>query len=102
MTPMATGGLTSGRGGVSYSGPHAHLAAATNAGDCTGACGGIEAVCCEAEGAVQNTNWQYVGDGRGAYSSVPQYGFVGEGRGSFEREVVTTYYGWKLTKCCMG
>jgi len=88
--------------GGQFSGANAQLAAAQSAGDCTGACGGMESACCEAEGALQNTNWQFVGDGRGSYSSVPQYGYVGEGRGSFEREVVTTYYGWKIRKCCIG
>jgi len=102
MGAPAGGPITPGRGGVHFSGPNAYQAAGNSAGDCTGACGGMESACCEAEGAVQNTNWQYVGDGRGAYSTVPQYGFVGEGHGSFEREVVTTYYGWKLRKCCIG
>jgi len=72
-----------------------------SAGDCAGTCGGMEAACCEAEGAVTDTRWAYVGEGRGAYSTAPTYNYVGDGCGGYEREVTTTYYGWKFRKCCL-
>jgi len=73
-----------------------------SAGDCEGACGGAEKFCCEAEGKVMDTNWVFVGHGNGNFQSTPSYSFVGEGCGSYEKEVTTTYYGWKLRKCCLG
>jgi len=73
---------------------------APSAGECSGACGGAETACCEAAGAVTNTSWQYVGQG-GSYNPVTSFNYVGEGAGSYEKEVVTTFYGWKFRKCCM-
>merc|ERR1719507_2810507 len=73
---------------------------APSAGECSGACGGAETACCEAAGAVTSTSWQYVGPG-GSYSPVTSYNYVGEGAGTYDREVVTTFYGWKFRKCCL-
>merc|ERR1719433_1889230 len=73
---------------------------APSAGECSGACGGAETACCEAAGAVTSASWQYVGPG-GSYSPVTSYNYVGEGAGSYEKEVVTTFYGWKFRKCCL-
>merc|ERR1719264_477314 len=73
---------------------------APSAGECSGACGGAETACCEAAGAVTGTSWQYVGPG-GSYSPVTSYNYVGEGAGTYDREVVTTFYGWKFRKCCL-
>jgi len=61
----------------------------------------LQTVCCEAQHAIANMSWAYVGEGRGAYSMSPTYNFVGEGCGNFDREVATTYYGWKVRKCCL-
>merc|ERR1719458_2114526 len=74
---------------------------APSAGECSGACGGAETACCEAAGAVTSTSWQYVGSG-GSYSPSTSFNYVGEGAGSYEKEVVTTFYGWKFRKCCLG
>jgi len=74
---------------------------APSAGECSGACGGAETACCEAAGAVTSTSWQYVGSG-GSYSPSTSYNYVGEGAGSYEKEVVTTFYGWRFRKCCLG
>merc|ERR550532_2514645 len=74
---------------------------APSAGECSGACGGAETACCEAAGAVTSTSWQYVGPG-GSYSPATSYNYVGEGAGSYEKEVVTTFYGWRFRKCCLG
>merc|ERR1719464_1514404 len=74
---------------------------APSAGECSGACGGAETACCEAAGAVTGTSWQYVGSG-GSYSPSTSYNYVGEGAGSYDKEVVTTFYGWRFRKCCLG
>merc|ERR1712151_354156 len=58
--------------------------------------------CCEAEGAVTSTSWQYVGEGQGAYTKAQTYNYVGEGAGSFDKETTVSYYGWKFKPCCMG
>eukprot|EP00421_Protoceratium_reticulatum_P047847 CAMPEP_0168442690 /NCGR_PEP_ID=MMETSP0228-20121227/44142_1 /TAXON_ID=133427 /ORGANISM="Protoceratium reticulatum, Strain CCCM 535 (=CCMP 1889)" /LENGTH=223 /DNA_ID=CAMNT_0008457067 /DNA_START=49 /DNA_END=716 /DNA_ORIENTATION=- len=105
---MAGGSVAGGRmvyGGAGAAGGRVMgggAGAGANAGDCAGTCGGAEAACCEAEGAVLNTNWAYVGEGMGSYANVPSYNYVGRGCGSFEKEVTTTYYGWKFRKCCIG
>jgi len=72
-----------------------------SAGECSGACGGLEVACCEAEGAVTKTEWQYVGSG-GSYTACQSYNYVGAGCGSYEKETTTVYYGWKFRKCCIG
>merc|ERR1719401_2647221 len=72
------------------------------AGSCAGVCGGAEAMCIEAEGAVKSVNWQYVGDGCGKYNKVQQYNFVGEGCGAYDQETVVVNYGWKFRPCCFG
>merc|ERR1712032_1053937 len=71
------------------------------AGDCAGACGGMETACCEATRSVRNKGWAYVGEGMGAYAISPQYNYVGEGAGSYEKQQNTTYYGWRFRKCCI-
>jgi len=73
-----------------------------HAGECAGACGGMEVACCEAQGAVTQTNWAFVGQGNGGYNSVQSYQYVGDGCGSFDKETTTTYWGWKFRKCCIG
>merc|ERR550525_229963 len=71
----------------------------SSAGDCSGACGGAETMCCEPEGGMSNVQW--VQASGGSYRAVMSYQYVGEGSGNFEREVVTTHYGWRLKKCCL-
>jgi len=73
--------------------------ASQSAGECAGLCGGLEVAFCEAEGAVNHTNWSYVGDGKGSYSAVPQVSFVGEGLGCFTPVETTTFTGWRFKKC---
>jgi len=73
--------------------------ATQSAGECAGLCAGLEVAFCEAEGAVKEANWSYVGDGKGSYSVVPQYGYVGEGVGGFTPLETTTYHGWRFRKC---
>lgn len=73
--------------------------ATQSAGECVGLCAGLEVAFLEAEGAVKEANWSYVGDGRGSYSVVPQYGYVGEGAGSFAPLETVTYHGWRFRKC---
>ena len=75
--------------------------ASQSAGECAGLCGGLEVAFCEAEGAMKNTNWSYVGDGKGSYSAVPQVGYVGEGVGCFTSVETTTFHGWRFKKCCL-
>lgn len=58
--------------------------------------------CFDKEPVVTGANWRYVGAGKGAYSKLQNYSFVGEGVGSFDKEMTTTYYGWRLRKCCIG
>lgn len=58
-------------------------------------------MCCEAEGVVASTQWQFVGEGNGSFSNVPTYNYVGEGCGSFDKQVITTGYGWKFRACCL-
>jgi len=43
--------------------------------------------CWEPTGVVQKDNWKYVGQGRGAYSTVNALNHVGEGAGSSTKEV---------------
>jgi len=74
---------------------------ATGSG-CASVCGGIEACCFEAEGAVSSVNWQYVGVGKGNFEKQQQYSYVGDGQGSYEQEEIVTYYGWKIRPCCVG
>jgi len=73
-----------------------------NAGECAGACGGAEVACCEAQGAVTSTSWEFVGQGNGGYQNINSYQYVGEGAGCYDKEVTTTYWGWKFRKCCIG
>lgn len=75
--------------------------ASQSAGECAGLCGGLEVAFCEAEGAMNNTNWSYVGDGRGTYSAVPQVSYVGQGAGCFTPVETTTFHGWRFKKCCL-
>lgn len=70
------------------------------AGECTGAACGAETMCCEAEGGAVGIQWVQVPGG--SYSAVTSYQFVGEGTGNYERRVVTTWYGWRFRKCCIG
>mmetsp|Transcript_43627 Transcript_43627/g.124424 ORF Transcript_43627/g.124424 Transcript_43627/m.124424 type:complete len:253 (-) Transcript_43627:34-792(-) len=101
---LAGGAVTGGRmvyAGGRAMGSGASMGGGASAGDCAGTCCGMETACCEAEGAMTNSNWVYVGEGRGAYATVQQYNFVGQGAGSFDQEVVTTFYGWKLKRCCI-
>lgn len=45
-------------------------------------------------------HWAYVGHGRGDFEVNEKYGFVGEGSGSWRREVVTEYQGWRMKPSC--
>merc|ERR1740123_1573338 len=38
-----------------------------------------------------NTNWQFVGRGRGSFSQEASYDYVGEGSGEFQKEPVIAY-----------
>lgn len=49
---------------------------------------------------LMTTDWQYVGDGRGAYSKVPGYNYVGQGTGAYTREVIVTPFGCRIRPCC--
>jgi len=71
------------------------------AGDCAGTCGGLETSCFEATGSAVDSNWTYKGTGQGSYKISPQYNFVGQGAGSYDREIVTRYYGWRFKPCCL-
>lgn len=81
---------------------HGPSSGVESAGDCTGMLGGAERACCEAEGAITNQSWVFVGEGRGSYATSPKYNYVGQGCGNFNREVTVTYHGWKVRKCCLG
>jgi len=70
-----------------------------SAGECTGAACGAETMCCEPEGGLASVQWVQVSGG--SYSPAMSYQFVGEGSGTYERTVVTSYYGWKFRKCCL-
>lgn len=99
---VARFGAAGAGGARAVAGGRAVVAGAGNsAGDCAGSCGGLETACCEAEGAVVNTGWAYVGEGRGAYSTIQDYNYVGQGCGNFDKQVSMTYYGWRLKKCCI-
>jgi len=95
MVPGAGRGsaVVSGGGDACGCGPGA------SAGDCTGACGGMETMCCEPEGGLSSVQWVQVSGG--SYRPVMSYQYVGEGSGTYEREVVTTHYGWRVRKCCL-
>jgi len=92
MTSTGTG-VAPGSGDPCGCGPGA------NAGECTGACGGMETMCCEPDGAATGVNW--VKTSGGSYTPVTSYQYIGEGAGTYERQVVTTYYGWRVRKCCL-
>jgi len=70
-----------------------------SAGECAGAACGAETMCCEPEGGLASVQWVQVPGG--PYSPQMSYAFVGEGSGSYERKVMTTYYGWRFRKCCI-
>eukprot|EP00974_Lingulodinium_polyedra_P050758 4882282-Lingulodinium_polyedra.AAC.1 len=63
VTGPRGGAVTAGRAGYG-AGVGMAGGAGASAGDCAGSCGGLETACCEAEGAVTNTNWVYAGEGR--------------------------------------
>eukprot|EP00444_Apocalathium_aciculiferum_P032691 CAMPEP_0183486574 /NCGR_PEP_ID=MMETSP0370-20130417/180005_1 /TAXON_ID=268820 /ORGANISM="Peridinium aciculiferum, Strain PAER-2" /LENGTH=583 /DNA_ID=CAMNT_0025679893 /DNA_START=35 /DNA_END=1784 /DNA_ORIENTATION=- len=42
-----------------------------------------------------------VAERQGDYEMVANYNFVGEGTGSFEKETITSYYGWRLGRKCI-
>mmetsp|Transcript_116348 Transcript_116348/g.334094 ORF Transcript_116348/g.334094 Transcript_116348/m.334094 type:complete len:573 (-) Transcript_116348:239-1957(-) len=88
-------------GGGGYTTIEADAAGGRGTAACQGACGGVEAMCVEPAVDVQAVQWQYVGQGRGKYSTVQSYNFVGEGCGSYEQEVTTTDYGWKIRPLCI-
>jgi len=75
--------------------------AADSAGDCEGACGGMEKACVQAEGSSTSEQWVFVGPGRGRYASTPVYSFVGKGHGGFEQSQPTTHRQWRFTNCCI-
>merc|ERR1719282_1799638 len=65
-------------------------------------CGGM---CFDSSTSSQNmsqTNWSYVGQGRGGYEKMKHYDFVGHGRGSFEKTQVTQFSDWQCRKGCIG
>lgn len=46
--------------------------------------------------SVEETEWQYVGPGKGGFDQVRSFDYVGEGRGSYYKDTKTTYHGWRL------
>jgi len=104
--PIATGGnvamSSTGAGTAVYppsGGDPCGCGPGANAGECAGACGGMETMCCEPDGTASNVQWvQTTG---GSYAPVTSFQYIGEGSGTYERQVVTTYYGWRCRKCCL-
>jgi len=65
-------------------------------------CGGIGSACLESAGnMVTTTLWSHVGRGRGGYSMLPSYHYVGEGAGSYSKDVIVTPYGCRVKPCCI-
>mmetsp|Transcript_80430 Transcript_80430/g.179952 ORF Transcript_80430/g.179952 Transcript_80430/m.179952 type:complete len:264 (-) Transcript_80430:187-978(-) len=52
---------------------------------------GARSLCCEADSTLNPPSWAYVGQGNGAFSSVPVYNYVGQGGGSYAKQEVITY-----------
>eukprot|EP00930_Biecheleria_cincta_P100775 TRINITY_DN923_c0_g1_i10.p1 TRINITY_DN923_c0_g1~~TRINITY_DN923_c0_g1_i10.p1 ORF type:complete len:593 (+),score=99.63 TRINITY_DN923_c0_g1_i10:49-1779(+) len=63
-------------------------------------CGGAANLCFEPDGAAATENWAYVGNGRGQYQIVESLQYVGQG-GSYDRERVVTYSGWRCRLWCI-
>jgi len=64
-------------------------------------CGGVEAMCLEPTGAsAAEGNLAYVGPGAGTYEMVQNIQYVGPG-GSYDREKVVTYSGWRCRLWCI-
>lgn len=53
------------------------------------------------EQPISSASWAFVGQGRGGYEKMAAYNYVGAGRGSYERETTTSFYGWRIRKCCL-
>jgi len=58
---------------------------------CGGGFCGVGNLCCEPQETTTSTNWAYVGEGNGSFSSLPMYNYVGDGAGNYEREDVVSY-----------
>merc|ERR1719436_77923 len=58
---------------------------------CEGQCAGVESMCFEPQGSVKQVNWKFVGEGKGGYSKVQTYNFVGTG-GAYEQQQTATNY----------
>jgi len=99
MLPGGAMGTAVYPGAVNTGGP-CGCGPGASAGECSGAACGAETMCCEPEGGLTSVQWCQVPGG--AYSAVTSYQYTGEGTGNFERRVVTTTYGWKFRKCCLG
>mmetsp|Transcript_4439 Transcript_4439/g.6157 ORF Transcript_4439/g.6157 Transcript_4439/m.6157 type:complete len:116 (-) Transcript_4439:2-349(-) len=72
VSPVMSGPGGGGKVVVAGDGDPCGCGPGSSAGDCSGACGGMETMCCEAEGGVSNVQWVPVGSG-GAYSPVMSY-----------------------------
>lgn len=64
-------------------------------------CDGIGSECCEPGAEFTSTNWQFVGDKKGAYERIQNYAFVGESVGSYDKEVTVTVTGYRCRWCCL-
>jgi len=69
---------------------------------CGGGFCGVGNLCCEPQETTTSTNWAYVGEGNGSFSTLPMYNYVGDGAGNYEREDVVSY---RISGCrpqCLG
>uniref|UniRef100_A0A7S0A051 Uncharacterized protein n=1 Tax=Pyrodinium bahamense TaxID=73915 RepID=A0A7S0A051_9DINO len=63
---------------------------------------GIAHLCFEPEGAMTNEEWTYVGAGKGQYSKMQTYEYVGDGAGTFHKEVERGDPGKTVKHMCQG
>jgi len=69
---------------------------------CGGGLCGVGSLCCEPQETTTSTNWAFVGEGNGSFSSFPMYNYAGDGVGNYEREDVVSY---RVSACrpqCLG
>mmetsp|Transcript_29618 Transcript_29618/g.93423 ORF Transcript_29618/g.93423 Transcript_29618/m.93423 type:complete len:493 (-) Transcript_29618:259-1737(-) len=99
MLPGGAMGTAVYPGAVNTGGP-CGCGPGASAGECSGAACGAETMCCEPEGGATGVQWVQVPGG--PYSAVTSYQFTGEGTGNYEKRVVTTTYGWRFRRCCIG
>lgn len=100
--PSSAAWRTDGTGGIAFGGAAGPRDVVGGASPCSIICSELIPACSsDAEANIASTSWKYVGDGRGAFRGVQTYNYVGEGGGNFDREIRTTYYGWKARPCCI-